>query len=199
MLRRPPASPRGGDTTDKQVHAVLLESLMKPMTSSRKATFAGTLSVIALSGIAFAVASGQSESIAAPAPRTSTETTIAAGRAKIDSDQYLIEMKPSASYKAGQEGSVEIAITAKGDYKINEKYPIKFKAAEPADGSVKFAKAVLKREDGSFETKKGSLKVPFTAARSGKATVSGVLSISVCTAETCLMDKVELETTVDVQ
>jgi hypothetical protein len=29
--------------------------------------------------------------------------------------------------------------------------------------------------------------------------VSGVLSISVCTTENCLMDKIELETTVDVK
>jgi hypothetical protein len=171
---------------------------MKPMTSSRKATFAGTLSVIALSGVAFALASGQGTSIAAPAPRGPVETTIAAGKAKIDNEQYLVELKPSASYKAGQEGTLEIAISAKGAYKINEKYPLKFKASEPTDGSVKFAKTVLKREDGTFETKKGSLKVAFTPAKSGKTTVSGVLSLSVCSEESCMMDKVELETTVDV-
>lgn len=170
---------------------------MKPMTSSRKATFTGTL--IVLSGVAFALASGQGTSIAAPAPRGSAETTIAAGKGKIDNEQYLVELKPSGDYKAGQEGTVEIVITAKGDYKINDKYPLKFKASEPADGSVKFSKAVLKREDGTFETKKGNLKVGFTAAKSGKATVSGVLSFSVCSEQNCLMDKVELETTVDVK
>jgi hypothetical protein len=170
------------------------------MTSSRKATFAGTFSVIALSGVAFALASGQGTSIAAPAPtRAPTESTIAAGKAKIDNEQYLVELKPVASYKAGQEGTVEIAIAAKGEYKINEKYPLKFKASEPADGSVKFAKAVLKREDGTFETHKGSLKVAFTPSKSGKTTVSGVLSLSVCSEKNCMMDKVELETTVDVQ
>jgi len=175
---------------------------MKPMTSSRKASFAGTFSVIALSGVAFALASGQGTSIAAPAPdarNAGAETTVAAGKAKIDNEQYLIELKPAGNYKAGQEGTVEIAITAKGDYKINEKYPLKFKASEPADGSVKFSKAVLKREDGTFETHKGSLKLAFTAAKSGKTTVSGVLSLSVCSEKNCLMDKVELETTVDVQ
>jgi hypothetical protein len=172
---------------------------MKPMTSSRKATFAGTLSVVALSGIAFALASGQGTSIAAPAPRGSEAPVIAAGKAKIDSEQYLVELKPAASYKAGQEGSLEIAISAKGEYKINEKYPLKFKASEPTDGSVKFAKTVLKREDGTFETKKGSLKVAFTPAKSGKTTVTGVLSFSVCSEQNCMMDKVELETAVDVQ
>ena len=175
---------------------------MKPMTSSRKATFAGTLSVVALSGIAFALASGQGTSIAAPAPRGSEAPVapiVGAGKAKIDSEQYLVELKPAASYKAGQEGSLEIAISAKGDYKINEKYPLKFKASEPTDGSVKFAKTVLKREDGTFETKKGSLKVAFTPAKSGKTTVTGVLSFSVCSEQNCMMDKVELETAVDVQ
>jgi hypothetical protein len=174
---------------------------MKPMNSSRKATFAGTLSVIALSGVAFALASSswQGTSIAAPAPRGPVETTIAAGKAKIDNEQYLVELKPAASYKAGQEGTLEIAIAAKGDFKINEKYPLKFKASEPTDGSVKFSKAVLKREDGTFETKKGSLKVAFTPSKSGKTNVTGVLSFSVCNEQQCLMDKVELETSVDVQ
>jgi hypothetical protein len=108
------------------------------------------------------------------------ETTIAAGKAKIDNEQYLVELKPAASYKAGQEGTLEIAIAAKGNFKINEKYPLKFKASEPTDGSVKFSKIVLKREDGTFETTKGSLKVAFTPAKSGKTTVTGVLSLSVC-------------------
>jgi hypothetical protein len=171
---------------------------MKPTSSPRKATLAGTLSLLALSGIAFAVASGQGQSIAATAPGGTTEATVSAGRAKVDSEQYTVEMKASGAYKAGQEGTVEIAITPKGDYHINDKYPLKFKAAEPPDASVKYAKSVLKREDGTFEAKKGSLKVPFTAQRSGKAKISGVLSFSVCSDANCIMDKIELETEVAV-
>jgi hypothetical protein len=107
-------------------------------------------------------------------------------------------MKPAGAYKAGQEGAVEITITPKREYKINDKYPLKLKLAEPPDGSVKFTKAILKREDGVFEPKKGTLKVPFVAARTGKARINGVLSLSVCSDANCIMDKVELELDVDV-
>lgn len=169
---------------------------MKLNSSPRKASL---VSLVAACGIAFAVASGQGQSVAAPAPSRTTPATIEAGKAKIDNEQYLVEMKPAVSYKAGQEGTVEISIAPKGEYKINDKYPLKFKAAEAADSSVKYTKPLLKREDGVFEAKKGSLQVPFVASRSGKAKVSGVLSLSVCSEMNCIMDKVELELEVDVK
>jgi hypothetical protein len=177
-----------------------MDTSMKPTPSLRNVSIASTLSLVAACGIAFAVASGQSQSIAAPPPPNErTDESAAVGKSKIDNDQYLVEMKSAGSYKANSEGTVEIAITPKGDYHINDKYPVKFKAAEPADGSIKYPKPLLKREDGTFSEKQGAFKVPFVATRAGKAKVSGTLSVSVCSERNCIMDKLELDLDVDVQ
>ena len=167
--------------------------------SFRKVAIASVLSAVAL---AFVVVSGHGQSQAAPPPagRAGQESSsIAEGKSKVDADAYSVEIKASGTYKAGSEGVAEITIVPKGDYHINDKFPIKFKATDPAPEGVKYTKAVLKREDGTFEDKKGSLKVPFTATRAGKATVSGTLSISMCSSQNCLMEKLDLELTVDVK
>jgi hypothetical protein len=163
--------------------------------SFRKVAVASVLSIAALG---FVVVSGQSRSEAAPRPANEGAAAIAKGP-KIDSDNYLVELKSAGEYKVNQEGSVELTVTPKGDYHINEKYPIKFKLTDPAPEGVKYPKGILKREDGTFSDKKGSLKVPFVGTRAGKATVSGVLSVSVCSEKNCLVEKLDLDLDVDVK
>jgi hypothetical protein len=170
-----------------------------PSTRTRKPLSAAACG-IALTGLAV-LGSGCSQSEAAtsrPAadvPASSPQ----AGKSKVEDAVYTLEMKPAGTYKAGQEGLVEVSLVSKGDYHINDKYPIKFKVAEKAAEGVSYPKPLLKREDGSFEENKGVLKVPFVAAKKGKTTVAGVLSFSICSAANCLMQKQELEAVVDVQ
>ncbi|WP_437683154.1 hypothetical protein [Sorangium sp. So ce131] len=128
----------------------------------------------------------------APAPQQG-------GKSKVEDAVYTLEMKTTGTYKAGQEGVVEVSLLSKGDYHINDKYPIKFKVAEAAAEGVSYPKPLLKREDGVFEENKGVLKVPFVAAKKGKTKVAGVLSFSICSAANCLMQKQELEAAIDVQ
>ncbi len=144
-----------------------------------------------------AFASGCSKSEAAPARRSAPEsTTVSATRA--ETENYVAEIKATGSYKAGAEGAVEVTLTPKGGYHTNAQYPYKFKAADPAPEGVSFPKPVLQRADGSFEEKRGFFKVPFVAAKAGKATIGGTLSLSVCSDANCIMDKVPLEVAVDV-
>lgn len=162
--------------------------------SSRKVAVASALSVMAL---AFVVTSSQSQSVAAPRPAADESAAVSKG-SKFDVEHYTVEMKASGPYKANVEGSVEILITPKGDYKLNSKYPVKFKATDTPPEGVRFPKPLLKREDGTFEDKKGSFKVPFVASKQGKANISGILSVSVCSEQNCLMEKLELDLDVDV-
>ena len=90
-------------------------------------------------------------------------------------------------------------LTTKGEYHLNKQYPYKFKVAEPAPEGVTFPKPLLERGDGSFEEKSCAFKVPFVAAKSGKAVVGGTLSMSVCSDANCVMDKQAVEVAVDVQ
>jgi hypothetical protein len=178
---------------DEEKAAVLNEFTM---TNRRRNRTIGTLCLVAITGLSFAVASGFSKSEAAPAPAKDAPAQVA-GAAKLDKDQYTVEMKTSGACSAGKECKAEITLAAKGDFHVNDKYPLKFKAADPAPEGLTFTKAVVKREDGKFEEKKGSLPVAFTVAKAGKVKVGGTLSFSVCSDATCMMDKVDLEVEVE--
>jgi hypothetical protein len=166
-----------------------------PMSHRRRNRTIGTLCLAVLSGLAFVVASGCSKSEAAPAPGKHEPAPVAASKA--DKDQYLVEMKGPSSCKAGSECKVEISLKAKGEFHINDKYPLKFKAPDSPPEGVTFTKAVVKKEDGKFAEKEGTLPVGFTIAKSGKAKISGTFSFSVCSDANCVMDKVDLDVEVE--
>jgi hypothetical protein len=165
---------------------------------SPRTHFSSLLCVFALSGLPFVIASGCSRSEAAPSRESTPQAAAPARGPKVDAESYSIEMKATGTYKAGQEGTVELTIVPKGDYHINAQYPYKLKLTDPAPEGVRFPKPILKREDGAFDDKKGIFKVPFVAAKAGKAKVSGTLSLSVCSSAHCIMQKEELELEVGV-
>jgi hypothetical protein len=167
---------------------------------SRSSMKNGTLCLAAMSALTFAISFGCSQSDAAPPPRAAgPESTEVAKGPKVDAENYPAEMRTSGAYKAGTEGTVEITIVPKGTYHINNQYPYKFKAADPAPEGVTFPKKILKREDGTFDDKKGSFKLPFVVAKPGKAKIVGTLHLSVCSDANCVMEKQELEVEVDVK
>ncbi len=166
---------------------------MKPFVPSRV-----TLVPFALALVATGVGCRSSE--AATSRRSSAEQTANVGVGpKAETENYVAEIHASGSYKAGAEGAVEVTLTTKGGYHTNAQYPYKFKASDPAPDGVTFPKPTLVRADGTFEEKKGSFRVPFTAAKPGKFTIGGTLYLSVCSDANCIMDKVPLEVPVDVK
>jgi hypothetical protein len=145
------------------------------------------------------VACSQSE---AATPRAAgTEASPApAAKSKVDTETFTLEMKATGKYQAAKEGTVEVTLVPKGVYHINDKYPIKFKATDPAPAGIKYPKPILKKDDGAKVTdQKAVFTVPFIAEKAGKATVSGVLSFSVCSEANCLMERTDLEASVDVE
>jgi hypothetical protein len=58
---------------------------------------------------------------------------------------------------------------------------------------------VVGKEDGTMDERKVVLKVPFVSEASGEKKVAGTLSLSVCSAANCLMDKQPLAVTVKVE
>ena len=169
---------------------------VSPMSNRRNTRTLSTLCLMALTGIAFAAASGCSKSEAAPAPAKDAPATVV-GAAKVDKDQYIVEMKASGACSAGKECKAEITLASKGEFHINDKYPIKFKAPDSPPEGLTFTKSIVKREDGTFEAKKGSLPIAFTIDWPAKMKVSGTFSFSVCSDANCVMDKVALEVDVE--
>jgi hypothetical protein len=150
-------------------------------------------------GLAFVLASGCSRSEAAPNPARDEAPSSVGAKAKYETDQYVVEIKPAAGAKAGKEASFDVTIASKGGYHMNDKYPTKFTPVDPAPADVKWSKAVLKKEDGKFDDKKGSFAVGFTAAKAAKYKLGGKLSFSVCSDANCIMEKLDLEVDVEVK
>jgi hypothetical protein len=166
----------------------------------RTLNWPGALVATTSAALAFAVALGCGKSEAAPPRGESTHASSAvAGSPKAETDNYIAEIKASGDYKAGTEGTVEITLVPKGAYHTNAQYPYKFKVTDPPPDGVTFPKLSLVRADGTFEEKKGSFKLPFTAAKAGKVAIAGTFFLSVCSEANCVMDKVALEVSVDVK
>lgn len=122
--------------------------------------------------------------------------TAAAKSSAIEEDSFALLLRPSGSYKVGQAGQVEVVLDAKAPYKVNDKYPYKFKL-EPSAG-LKFPNQVVK-EGVKLEQKRAVMPVGFTPESSGPKNVRGQFSFSVCTEERCLIEKRDLSLAIDVQ
>lgn len=167
-----------------------------PISIRRRNRTVGTLCLAAVSGLAILVAAGCKSSEAAPANTRETAGHVA-GASKFDKDQYKVEIKSSAACAAGKECKVEISLEAKGEFHINDKYPLKMKLTDPAPDGVTYTKAIVKKEDGTFKEKSGTLPIGFTVAKAGKAKIGGTFSFSVCSDANCVMEKVDLELEVE--
>jgi hypothetical protein len=138
------------------------------------------------------------QAAASDAPATAPATGSAqAGTSRYDEAKFTVEARPSGNYAAGKEGALEIVLDAKPPFHTNQQYPYKFKAKE-APG-VKFAQPVVGKDAAKLEPQRLTMRVPFTPDGAGQRTVSGQFAFSVCTDETCLMEKRDLALVVDVK
>lgn len=138
---------------------------------------------------------------AAPAPQATPMTGDAAsagpaaaapptGAPKFSDAGFDLSLEaPKASLKAGQPGSVEIVLTAKAPYHVNDKYPIKLKLKETS--GVKYENLTVGKDAVKLEPMKAVMPVSFTP-EAGKRTVAGQFAFSVCTDDKCLMEKRDL-------
>lgn len=172
-----------------------------PRPSLPRLPYATSLIALALAlPLTTACSRGESATGPAAAPeRTPTAAPQAAPSNKAETDSYAVEMKTTGPVKAGAEGSIQVTLETRGGYHINETYPYKFKAADPAPAGVTFPKPMLARDEGTFEKTKGAFQVPFVANKPGHATVAGTLYLSVCSDANCIVDKVPLAVAVDAQ
>jgi hypothetical protein len=122
----------------------------------------------------------------------------APGRPSLDNANYRAEMKATGPCKKDSTCTAEVLVEAKGEYHIKDKYPYRFKLEDPPPQGIKYPKPVVGKEDGTMDERKVVLKVPFVSETSGAKKVAGTLSLSVCSAANCLMDKQPLEVTVKV-
>jgi hypothetical protein len=113
---------------------------------------------------------------------------------------------PATSLKAGQVGAVEVRLTAKAPFHVNDKYPIKLKLQETP--GLKYENLIVDKDAVKLNRPPGNPKgdvvsavmpVSFTPDAAGKRTVAGRFAFSVCTEDKCLMEKRDLLLDVNVE
>jgi len=136
---------------------------------------------------------------AAPAPDAPAAALAAApaGTSKYDEGKFVLTLEPAGDVAAGKDGVVNVVLVANPPFHTNKEYPYKFKAKE-GDG-VKFPKPVVGKDAAKLETQRLTMPVTFSADKAGKAIVAGQFAFSVCTDETCLIEKRDLSLAVDVK
>jgi hypothetical protein len=117
--------------------------------------------------------------------------------AKLDEASFALAFSTKGAYKVGEKGEAEIVLEAKDPYKVNDKYPYKFKLAD-ADG-VSYPDKVVSKDHVKLEHKKATMTVAFTPDGAGKKKISGVFHFSVCTEDKCMIEKRDLALDVDVK
>jgi hypothetical protein len=118
-------------------------------------------------------------------------------RGEVSEDSFDLKLQPSAAYKVGEPGQVEILLVAKAPFKVNQEYPYSFSLQE-SEG-LSFASMKITKDAVKLEEKRATMTVPFTPKAAGERTVAGTFKFSVCTDEQCLIKKHDLGVAVKVQ
>jgi len=108
---------------------------------------------------------------------------------RIETGSFLLVVAPSAGgYSIGKTGEVEIALEGRGDWHVNQEYPIRvdLKAAP----GVALEKSELVKDDAK---EFGEEKVRFLAgvepSAAGEHDVTCDVSFAMCTEENCILEK----------
>lgn len=171
--------------------------MIKP-SSKRRSTVTFACFAI-LSAFAFGAAFAPADSEAAGRGVVAETNQAAPLSSRASTDSYDAEIKSVGTYAAGKQGTVEVVLTPKDPFHLNDAYPYKFRTADPAPEGVTYPKPLLVRADGKFDQTRGVFSVPFVASKPGKYSIGGTLSLSVCSPSSCLMERVELAVDVDVK
>ena|GEM_PF-1323878 len=167
--------------------------------SSKRQSAVALACLVTLSGLALGVAFEPAKSEAAGRGMVAKTNQLVPAASRVEQDGFVAEVRPVGTYVAGKEGVIDVVLTAKEPFHTNDAYPYKFRVTDPAPEGVTYPKPLLKRDDGKFDQKTGTFRVPFVASKAGKFSIGGTLSLSVCSPSSCLMEKVELALDVDVK
>ncbi|MFW2387562.1 MAG: hypothetical protein ACN4G0_04455 [Polyangiales bacterium] len=108
---------------------------------------------------------------------------------RIETGSFLLAVAPSGSgYEIGKSGEVEIALEGRGDWHVNEEYPIRIDLkAAPA---VALKQTELVKDDAK---EFGEDRVRFLAgvepSAAGEHDITCDVSFAMCTEENCILEK----------
>jgi hypothetical protein len=134
------------------------------------------------------------------APGTTASAT-ASAKPDVEGEQkkmpsFTAYLAAKPSYKKGQPATVTAIVNALGEYHVNQEYPYKFKMGT-APAGVTYPEAIVRAVNRT--EKKATMSIPFTPSAAGSTTISGELSLSVCTDSNCVIEKAQLSVTAKVE
>ena len=129
------------------------------------------------------------EAPAAPAAAAPAAAAPAAAPTdKVDDPSFVLAATPVGTYASGKLGSVAISLTPRGEYHVNQDYPIS--VALSGDAALQFPKAQMgKAETAEFSEKVARFDVPVTPQAAGKHALTAKVKFAVCTPENCVPDE----------
>lgn len=117
------------------------------------------------------------------------------GHAACSSDYYIDAATPQGC-AVGSVCSVDLHLVAKGEFHVNDQYPYRFNAEESHgvrfEGTDAAGKNVFSKPAGDWQqtdAKRGVMKIRFTPLDKGSKIVAGTFKLSVCSAESCLLEQ----------
>lgn len=128
--------------------------------------------------------------------RRSTAYTVSSAPDTQSAPNFVAKLSAAGPFKVGTEGELRVVVEALGAYHVNPDYKYKFKADLPAP-TVKYRTNPV--TEVKKTTKEATMTVPFVADAPGTYVLSGTCSLSVCTDDNCVIDKVDLATKVTVE
>jgi hypothetical protein len=118
-------------------------------------------------------------------------------------DDFTIDATGPRGCAVGSVCSVDLELVAKGDFHVNEQYPYRFSADEGPgvrfEGTDAAGRNVFSKPAGDWQktdAKRGVMKVRFTPLERGSKTIAGTFKLSVCSAESCLLEQRRLSASV---
>jgi hypothetical protein len=153
----------------------------------------GLVMVLALAGVGCskareAASRGTLETQALAAPPSDCPHAVCA-------DNFFIDAAP-ATCTAGSPCSAALTLVATGDFHVNDEYPYRFQA-ELAPGVAFLGRdpnggGTFSKSAGDWlksDAKSGTMTVKFVAADPGAKAIAGILKLSVCSAQACLLEQ----------
>jgi len=111
-------------------------------------------------------------------------------------DGFSIDAVPQRGCVAGAPCTIALQLVARGDFHINDEYPYRYSADEEPgvrfDGTDRAGRNVFSKPAGDWQktsAKSGEMNVRFTPTEKGRKAITGTFKLSVCSAETCLLEQ----------
>jgi len=108
--------------------------------------------------------------------------------AEIEDPSFLLRANAQGPYRSGELGRFGISLTPRGEYHVNQEYPMSIELTGP--NGVEFPKSTLERADAAeFGEQEARFDVPFTPGATGEHRIEAKVSFAVCTPENCVPDE----------